>query len=206
MMTNTETPTRRTSLPEAGLPPAGASSTVADLTTLVTEAFDAGEVAGAPERIAAALAAAEPFELPFEYRRPGVQKYARHLIHRDDERDLVLIAMVWSPGQGTPVHDHGGYWCIEQVLAGSLESDIYHGEETRADGAHRLRFAGHEVQHEGDIAVLRPPVDHHAVKNSGSATAITLNIYGGELKLCQVFQPLEDGWYRPEQRRLSYDD
>lgn len=189
-----------------GIPPAGAGGQVATLIQQVLEAFDAGSPDGAPERIAAALAAAPPVELPFAYRRPGVQKYARHLIHRDLERDLVVIAMVWSPGQGTPVHDHGGYWCIEQVLAGRLDSDIYHCVEDRADGATRLRWAEHDAQEQGAIAVLRPPVDHHAVRNLGAETALTLNIYGGELKRCKIFLPVEGDWYRSEERQLSYDD
>lgn len=65
-----------------GIPPAGAGGQVATLVQQVLAAFDAGSLDGAPDRIAAALAAAPPVELPFAYRRPGVQKYALHLIHR----------------------------------------------------------------------------------------------------------------------------
>jgi predicted metal-dependent enzyme (double-stranded beta helix superfamily) len=24
-----------------------------------------------------------------------------------------VIAMTWGPGQGTPIHDHAGMWCVE---------------------------------------------------------------------------------------------
>lgn len=192
-------------LPSTGIPPAGEGGSVALLIHRVLAAHDAGPAAAAPERIAAALAASPRLELPFSYRRPGAQKYARRLIHRDAERDLVLIAMVWSPGQGTPVHDHGGYWCIEQVLAGRLDSDIYRAEETRADGAFRLAAAGSEAQEQGAIAILRPPVEMHAVRNAAAETALTLNVYGGELRRCRIFLPLDDGWYRPEERLLGYD-
>ncbi len=134
-------------------PPSGGGVSVASLIHLVTSAHDAGPAEAAAERVAAALAAAPAVELPFAYRRHGASKYARHLIHRDVERDLVVIAMVWSPGQGTPVHDHGGYWCIEQVLAGRLDSDIYHAREQGADGAFRLELVARETQEQGAIAL-----------------------------------------------------
>ncbi len=46
----------------------------------------------------------------------------------------------------------------------------------------------------------------HAVRNSGAETTLTLNIYGGELTRCRAFVPLADGWYRAEERNLTYDD
>ena len=33
--------------------------------------------------------------------------------------------MTWGPGQGTPLHDHAGMWCVEGVLEGRIEVARY---------------------------------------------------------------------------------
>ena len=33
--------------------------------------------------------------------------------------------MTWGPGQGTPVHDHGGLWCVEGVVEGQIAVTRY---------------------------------------------------------------------------------
>src|SRR6186997_971180 len=40
-------------------------------------------------------------------RRPSAENYARHLLHRDLKNRFVVLSVVWLPGQGTPIHDHG---------------------------------------------------------------------------------------------------
>jgi predicted metal-dependent enzyme (double-stranded beta helix superfamily) len=41
--------------------------------------------------------------------------YARHLLHRDRNNRFVVLALVWRPGQGTPIHDHS-CWGVMGVL------------------------------------------------------------------------------------------
>ncbi len=49
--------------------------------------------------------------------------------------------MTWGPGQGTPLHDHAGIWCVEGVVEGksglanaserpSMTLHVYGGEMT----------------------------------------------------------------------------
>ncbi|MAJ28453.1 MAG: hypothetical protein CMJ92_03520, partial [Planctomycetes bacterium] len=45
------------------------------------------------------------------------QKYTRHLLHADPEDRFSLLALVWKPGQGTPIHDHPS-WGVIGVLRG----------------------------------------------------------------------------------------
>ena len=33
--------------------------------------------------------------------------------------------MTWGPGQGTPLHDHAGIWCVECVVEGEMEVRQY---------------------------------------------------------------------------------
>ncbi len=181
---------------------------VVGLVDTVLAAHDAGARETAPERIASALrqrATREGIVLPERFRTPGEGKYARRLLHRDVERDLVMIAMAWGPGQGTPVHDHGGYWCVEMLVEGELEADLFRPLERRDDGLVRLQWLERELQRAGSVAVLQPPVEHHRVWNPHPRRAITLNVYGGELTSCETFRPVKYDWFLSEERRLGYD-
>jgi predicted metal-dependent enzyme (double-stranded beta helix superfamily) len=51
--------------------------------------------------------------------RSEADHYARHLIYDAPDRSLSLYAVVWLPGQWTPVHDHGS-WGVVGVVEGVL--------------------------------------------------------------------------------------
>jgi len=34
--------------------------------------------------------------------------------------------LVWSPGKGSPVHDHADAHCLMKVLKGTLKETVYH--------------------------------------------------------------------------------
>src|SRR5690606_32955581 len=38
--------------------------------------------------------------------------YARREVYRSPDLGYSVIAMTWGPGQGTPIHDHCGRWCV----------------------------------------------------------------------------------------------
>jgi len=41
-----------------------------------------------------------------EHRVPDVRAYRQHLLHVSPSRRLSVVALVWLPGQRTPIHDH----------------------------------------------------------------------------------------------------
>lgn len=51
--------------------------------------------------------------LPERLRQTNHPCYARHLIHKQGEDGFAWWPWSGLPGQGTPVHDHGGTWCVE---------------------------------------------------------------------------------------------
>ncbi len=59
-----------------------------------------------------------------EHLRADPNHYARNAIYIPEDRSLSLFALVWSPGQWTPVHDHGS-WGVVGVLKGVLEERNY---------------------------------------------------------------------------------
>lgn len=142
--------------------------------------------------------------LPTALRRPVAAGYARRLIHHDPVRGYTALAMVWAPGQATPVHDHNGLWCVEGVLAGQI--DIVQYDLRERDGV-RYRFSSKPSIHAGvgSAGRLIPPYDYHTIANCDPThDAVTIHVYGGEMDQCSAFIPLADGWYQREVRRLHY--
>lgn len=174
----------------------------------LTEAYEGGAAETAPHRIEAVLVelcASRALELPDHAIEASRDRYARHLLHRDERGRFSLIAMVWGPGQGTPLHDHDGHWCVECVYSGEMDSEAF--RPLASDRAGRVRFDSLHAERGGPGAsgVLLPPLQYHVMRNpSSTETAVTLHVYEGELERCRVFHPEADGWYRPEVRTLSY--
>src|SRR5690606_1787868 len=79
--------------------------------------------------------------LPECVHEPIVDHYARRELYRSPEHGYSVVAMTWGPGQGTPLHDHSGLWCVEGVWDGELE--ITQFELLERDGERfRFRAAG----------------------------------------------------------------
>src|SRR5579862_1032294 len=60
--------------------------------------------------------------LPDRLSAVKMDHYARRLVYDDPSTGVSVLAMVWAPGQSTPLHDHSGLWVVEAVLAGEIES------------------------------------------------------------------------------------
>jgi predicted metal-dependent enzyme (double-stranded beta helix superfamily) len=103
--------------------------------------------------------------------------YRQHLLHVADDGSFSLVALVWLPGQATPIHDHLA-WCVVGVHEGVEHETRY---TTRPDGL--LVPAGSAVAYAGDVEGLLPPGDIHRVTNAGTDLAISLHVYGADLSL-----------------------
>src|SRR5262249_51910930 len=140
------------------------------LISLVDEAVTLGD----PEKIVnrlreglCELIASGEVDLPERVHECCADHYARRLIHRDDARGYSIVAMTWGPNQGTPVHDHGGLWCVEGVFKGSIEVQQY---EMTAHESERFRFErrGSFQAGIGSAGCLIPPHEYHAIRNAGT--------------------------------------
>ena len=144
--------------------------------------------------------------LPERFRAPRPDTYARRLLHRDPDCRYTAIVMTWGVGQGTPVHDHGGLWCVEGVIDGEIAVTQY---DVTAQEGDRYRIEPRGTLHAGigDAGRLIPPTDHHIIGNARpDAPSLTLHVYGGDLCQCQVFMPLTDGFYQSQVRSLTFHD
>ena len=108
--------------------------------------------------------------------------YARNAIHVEADGGFSLYALVWSPGQFTPIHDHGT-WGVVGVHEGVLHEKSY----IRIDGGERSATTGIELARGGVIALspgsvtsFVPNPDHiHLTGNPDPARrVVSLHLYG----------------------------
>lgn len=116
-----------------------------------------------------------PEILTAEQRYGDPTKYRCHLLHAEPDGSFSVMALVWRPGQATPIHDHVT-WCAFGVIQGAEREERY---VLRDDGW--LEQDGASVNVTGDVAGLAPPGDIHRVHNAGAETAISLHIYGTDI-------------------------
>jgi predicted metal-dependent enzyme (double-stranded beta helix superfamily) len=145
-------------------------------------------------------------ELPQRFKTPRPDCYARRLLYQDPRNRFTAVVMTWGPGQGTPVHDHGGLWCVEGVVEGRMQVTQY--DVRASDGAFEVTPVGAPIAAGvGSAGRLIPPTDYHVLANAQpDLTSITLHVYGGDLTGCRIFTPAADGRYAASVRTLSYHD
>jgi predicted metal-dependent enzyme (double-stranded beta helix superfamily) len=144
--------------------------------------------------------------LPARFKTPRPDCYARRLLYQDPANRFTAVVMTWGPGQGTPVHDHGGLWCVEGVVEGQMQVTQY---DVRAHGdAFDVSPVGEPIAAGvGSAGRLIPPTDYHVLANAQpDGASVTLHVYGGDLTGCRIFTPGADGRYTQTVRALSYHD
>lgn len=107
--------------------------------------------------------------------------YTRNLIHAADDGSLSLYALVWLPGQWTPVHDHGS-WGVVGVVEGVLEerSLVRLSPDDGADQGIALARGGIVLLPPGAVTTFVPNPDHIHVTGvpQDRPRAVSLHLYG----------------------------
>ncbi|KAK4634181.1 Cysteine dioxygenase [Fulvia fulva] len=65
----------------------------------------------------------QPSWLKYAFRR-GDMNYTRNLVDNCNGKSNLLV-LVWTPGKGSPIHDHANAHCVMKILKGSLTETIY---------------------------------------------------------------------------------
>jgi predicted metal-dependent enzyme (double-stranded beta helix superfamily) len=117
-----------------------------------------------------------PEILPAEQRVGDPDTYQSHLLHVEPGGAFSIVALVWRPGQVTPIHDHVT-WCVFGVLQGVEYEEVF----TLDEKGERLVPAGDNSNATGEVSGFAPPGDIHRVRNVGEGTAISLHIYGTDV-------------------------
>ncbi len=106
----------------------------------------------------------------------GDESYRRHLLYGDPAGRFTVLAVVWRPGQGTPVHGHTA-WGAVGVYRGNPSVANY---RLSRDGG--LDLACEAMCRPGDIScVQRGTAYPHRVFNASGDIAVTIHTYGRDL-------------------------
>lgn len=143
-------------------------------------------------------------QLSDRFRVPSKEFYARRLFHRDLDRGYTAVVMTWGPGQGTSLHDHAGMWCVEGVVEGEMKVSRYELVGQAGD-LYQFKSVGTLHANVGSSGNLIPPFEYHILTNAlDKEVSITFHVYGGEMTHCSIYEPRGRGWYRREEKALSY--
>jgi 3-mercaptopropionate dioxygenase len=102
--------------------------------------------------------------------------YRTHVLHAEPDGSFSVTALVWRPGQVTPVHDHVT-WCVFGVVQGVEYEELYALDPA---GSYLVAVGRHENR-PGDVSGFAPPGDIHRVRNIGDEVAISLHVYGADI-------------------------
>jgi 3-mercaptopropionate dioxygenase len=115
-----------------------------------------------------------------EDRRPGTGSYRQHLLYVSPTRRLSVVALVWQPGQSTPIHDHVA-WCVVGVYRG-IERELRY-RLVEEDGEPCLAPTGSVEARPGHVeALVAPAEDIHCVTAGGDAETISIHVYGADIE------------------------
>ena len=121
--------------------------------------------------------------------RSDTAHYARNLIYAAPDKSLSLYALVWLPGQWTPIHDHGS-WGVVGVLEGVLEERSYVRLSDRAaDQDIELVRGGVVLLGRGAVTSFVPNPDHIHVTGvpTERGRAVSLHLYGRTMTNFNVY-------------------
>lgn len=116
--------------------------------------------------------------------------YSRNLVYAAPDESLSLYAIVWLPGQWTPVHDHGS-WGVVGVVEGVLEERSYARltPERGADSGIALARGGVILLGKGAVTSFVPNPDHIHVTGVAAdrPRAVSLHLYGRTMSSFNIY-------------------
>jgi predicted metal-dependent enzyme (double-stranded beta helix superfamily) len=109
-----------------------------------------------------------------EERAGNAARYTRHLLHADPAGRFSVMALVWQPGQRTPVHGHQT-WCAYLVREGVLREERFAWQADR-NCAVRIdtvtKQAGETLSAPAGLAAI------HSLGNDSRDVAMSIHVYG----------------------------
>jgi predicted metal-dependent enzyme (double-stranded beta helix superfamily) len=117
--------------------------------------------------------------LPAALLEPDPDSYRIHRLYVDPAGRFSVSAMVWGPGQGTPIHDHT-VWGMVGMLRGRERCEEF--APLLEPGGPLVHGSVHELV-PGDIDLVSPAVgDIHRVSNAlPDGTSVSIHVYGGDI-------------------------
>lgn len=86
----------------------------------------------------------------------------------------IKLVLVWSPGKGSPIHDHGNAHCLMKVLYGNLTETRYAFPEDDAEEK-PMTVISEKTYKENGVTYMADELGLHRVSNRGSDFAVSLH-------------------------------
>jgi predicted metal-dependent enzyme (double-stranded beta helix superfamily) len=149
----------------------------AALTQALTRATNDAEFAAAMERFACRF-------LEYRDRLPAIPRaYSRTRLLLTPRFEIV--AMNWTAGAVSPIHDHGASRCWVLMLEGTLEVENFARDVTprSVHASERLTLR------QGDLDHRLGPTELHRVANPAAQSAFSLQLYAAPIATYSIFDP-----------------
>jgi predicted metal-dependent enzyme (double-stranded beta helix superfamily) len=82
--------------------------------------------------------------------------------------------LVWTPGKGSPIHDHGNAHCLMKILRGNLTETRFEFPQA-GEGQGQMKEISKKVYKEDAVAYMADELGLHRVTNEGSDFAVSLH-------------------------------
>jgi len=130
--------------------------------------------------------------------------YSRNLLYHDPHDRFVVLALFWEAGHVTPIHDHGT-WGAMAVCKQELEVVNYQRvDDGSRPGYAELRSVATLRERMGSVSwVLPPDQEIHHIANPSDRTALSLHVYGHDIRSCNIYHQASR---RVERIELGYDN
>lgn len=149
----------------------------------VSGVLDAGNPGSTPKMVAELvppLFEADDLLRP-DQRISDPECYKRHLLYAEPQGRFTLLALIWLPGQQTPVHGHNA-WCVVGVLEGAIGVTTYSRDNPHLADCRALSTSGDFTVSAGTVSFARPdPEGIHRLTNASAKAVVTLHTYGMNL-------------------------
>ncbi|MFF3432452.1 hypothetical protein [Streptomyces sp. NPDC002602] len=111
-----------------------------------------------------------------------VRAYRQHVLYTAPGGGFSVVALVWLPGQQTPIHDHVS-WCVVGTYMGAEEETRYRLDSVNGRTTPMLAPLDIATIPAGTVTYLIPPGDIHHVRNATSGKVISIHIYGANISV-----------------------
>jgi len=147
---------------------------VGDLANLVSKTPEESAILAAGEGLLRDLVAQDDW-LPDAFARPAAG-YAQYLLHCDSLERFSIVSFVWSPGRGSPVHNHMVWGLIGVLRGAEISQPFALTREGVEPGAPILLQPG-------DVERVSARVgDLHMVTNAlADRPSVSIHVYGGNI-------------------------
>ncbi|KAF1938574.1 cysteine dioxygenase type I [Clathrospora elynae] len=101
--------------------------------------------------------------------------YTRNLVDKGNGKSNLLV-LVWTPGKGSPIHDHADAHCVMKILRGSLLETRF--KEPTTKEKRPMEKIGETTYSENQVTYMADSLGVHRISNPHPTEyAVSLHLY-----------------------------